>query len=151
MEKPVFNSHEESIGFVFWKTYSLWSRKIKAELKTLGLTHVQFVVLATVFEMTKISKEVTQKEVADFSGIDIMSVSLALKFLVSSKYVIRKENKIDTRAKSVSMTKTGERKLMEAFKVVKQIDDQIFRLNQKEKSQMKHSLEKCQNNAEVSG
>lgn len=149
MGNPVFNSHEESIGFAFWKTYSLWSRKIKLELKELGLTHVQFVVLATVFEMTKEMKEVTQKEISDFSGIDIMSVSLALKFLVAHKYASRKENKSDTRAKNVAITKTGEALLMEAFIVVKKIDEQIFKLNQKETVQLQKTLEKCQNNAEV--
>lgn len=59
-------------------------------------------------------------------------------------FLSHEENKVDTRAKNVKMTNTGEQCLIEAFKVVKQIDDEIFDLEQQEQNDLKMMLLKCQ-------
>lgn len=41
-----FASPDDSPGFLLWQVSNLWQRKMKAELSDLGLTHVQFVLLA---------------------------------------------------------------------------------------------------------
>ncbi len=45
---------EESTGFLFWQITNLWQKRIRENLLILDLTHVQFVLLASLawFEET---------------------------------------------------------------------------------------------------
>jgi hypothetical protein len=52
-EMSIHPSAEESPGFLLWRVSTLWRRAIEAILKPLGLTHPQFVVLATTAWLTR--------------------------------------------------------------------------------------------------
>ena len=47
--KEIFqvDSAEDSPGFLLWQVSSMWQRQINAGLKQFGLTHAQFVLLAS--------------------------------------------------------------------------------------------------------
>lgn len=104
----------------------LWQRTVKRELDKLGLTHTQFVLLATLAWLSKTSDSVTQVEIANHSKTDRMMVSKVLRTLEDKGLIARKEHATDTRAKSVSLTPNGESILQKALTTVEQVDIDFF-------------------------
>ena len=45
----IFEKPEESTGFLLWQVTNLWQREIKKALEKYGLTHSQFVLLASMY------------------------------------------------------------------------------------------------------
>src|SRR6266566_2274389 len=59
-----------SPGFLLWHATLRWQRQITAVLKPLGLTHVQFVLLAGSWWLGRGGQPPSQRELADHSGTD---------------------------------------------------------------------------------
>lgn len=126
-----FNSNfkedsSQSIGLSFIKAYNNWHKKIKTELAAIGITHPQFVVLASLGYLEQSKNEIKQIEISKKSDIDVMTVSTILKNLEKQQLIQRSHSKIDTRAKVVMLTSIGRSKLNKALKIVEQIDKVFF-------------------------
>ncbi|MCG8311199.1 MAG: MarR family transcriptional regulator [Cytophagales bacterium] len=115
-----------NIGYLLWQTTMLWQKQMNNALSKVGLTHTQFVILASLGWLLKKSTNVTQKEIADFSKTDSMMVSKILRTLQKNTLVDRKEHKTDTRAKCVFLTSKGKDTLKEAFKIKLQSNSKFF-------------------------
>ena len=89
MKSSKFSDSNQSVGLVFWKVSVLWQRKIKESLNKIGITHTQFVILATIQELSENGIIATQKEISDFSSIDVMTVSSVLRLLEKNEYIKR--------------------------------------------------------------
>jgi hypothetical protein len=76
-----YQSHNESTGLLFWQVSTLWQRAIKDALRQFDLTHTQYVILAVIAELSEASGDITQKKISDFSMIDPMTISSALRLL----------------------------------------------------------------------
>lgn len=120
------NDSEEATGLLFMRTYNKWHGEIKKQLKSLGITHPQFVILTTLGYCQQSEKEVTQIMIARLSGMDVMSVSQVIGLLEKHSLILRKSHSRDTRAKSVSLTTKGQEVLNQALPVVENIDIQFF-------------------------
>ena len=70
----------ESPGFLLWKISNAWQRRQRAALQPFGLTHSQFVVLATATWFGA-SETLTQARISQLSGIDPMTTSQVLRAL----------------------------------------------------------------------
>jgi len=67
MEKSQFNSiykdeYKKSTGLLFIRTYHKWHGLIKNKLRTIDLTHPQFVVLTTLAALLRQQEWVSQTE-----------------------------------------------------------------------------------------
>ena len=124
----------ENIGYLVWQVTMLWQRKMNNDLSEVGLTYTQFVILASLGWLLKKSKNVTQKELADFSNTDRMMVSKVLRTLQGKDLVERKEHDTDTRAKCVFLTDKGRDTLQKAFTIKLNSNDEFFKeLSDKER------------------
>ncbi|MGB0891524.1 MAG: MarR family winged helix-turn-helix transcriptional regulator [Flavobacteriaceae bacterium] len=126
MEVFKHKTPSESTGFLLWKVTNLWQREIKKALKKYNLTHTQFVVLASVIWLSKENKNVTQVEIANQIEIDKMMTSNVLRTLEKKMFLLRTEDKKDTRAKIIQPTKEGIIVLQKAVKEVEGFDDVFF-------------------------
>lgn len=99
---------EESSGFLLWQVTNIWQREIKKILSQYGLTHSQFVLLASVYWLSLHSSSVTQIMLSGHTKIDPMTTSTVLRTLEQKNYITRSEHETDTRAKVVLLTKNGE-------------------------------------------
>lgn len=115
-----------SIGLLFVKVYNLWHKRIKDQLKSIELTHPQFIVLASLGYLSQQYNEVNQVDISKKSDMDVMTVSTIVRNLEKSGLVNRKNSIIDTRAKSIALTERGQKKLVEALPVVEKIDHDFF-------------------------
>jgi DNA-binding MarR family transcriptional regulator len=121
-----FQRPEDSPGFLLWQVSNLWQRRLNAGLRQIGLTHVQFVLLAGIEWLSYSQEHVTQVQLASHAKADVMMTSKVLRSLEKKEWVTRDIHPTDTRAKCVVLTKTGREVLLKAIKLVEEIDGEFF-------------------------
>ena len=97
----------ESPGFLLWHATLRWQREISAALAPLGLTHVQFVLLACAWWLNSQGERPNQLSVARQAGIDVKMASQVLRALEAKGLVERTVDPSDSRAKLLRVTDAG--------------------------------------------
>lgn len=127
MNECIFlDENENSIGLNLWQVYNIWHRNISWELNSLGLTHIQFVLLATSQWLNEKDEDVTQVQIAQFAKLDVMMTSTVLRTLECKDLIKRIPHKKDTRAKCVKISDKGKEILIKALKIVEDVDGEFF-------------------------
>jgi len=121
-----FEEPQDSPGFLLWQTTMTWQRLIKKELDPFGISHAQFVIMALLLWFKAHHYDTTQTLIVQWSKLDKMTVSKALKKLVEEKFVERFKHKIDTRSKSVFLTEKGKDLIHQLVPRVEHIDETFF-------------------------
>lgn len=119
---------EESTGFLLWQVTNLWQREIKKALEQYGLTHSQFVLLASIHWLTLNEQNVTQIVLSNHTKIDPMTTSTVLRTLQQKGFLRRQEHLTDTRAKTVELTEQGKTIIKKAVLTVEEFDKVFFNL-----------------------
>lgn len=123
----VHKTPKQSPGFLLWHISTSWRSSIESVLKSLGLTHPQFVVLATLGWLTKNGDLVTQVAIGKMAGLDPNTNSQIIKGL-EQKELIQRVQSSDGRAKNVSLTPAGSNILNQALPAVEKADSHFFNL-----------------------
>jgi MarR family transcriptional regulator, organic hydroperoxide resistance regulator len=126
-----FASAAESPGFLLWKVSNLHQRVQRRALADVGLTPIQFSVLACYQFLSMQAPVVTQSHVSTHAGIDKMFVSDVTKALVKHGCLAKQKQANDGRSYSVQVTEKGAALCNQALKVVEAVDVAFF-------SQAKH-------------
>ena len=121
-----FKSPGDSPGYLLGQLTMLWQRKQKKVLDPLDLTQTQFVLLAALGWLLKNSNAVTQVDIANQSNADRMMVSKVLRTLQEKGFITRQEHEIDTRAKIIKLTNSGETVLQKAIIAIENADLAFF-------------------------
>ena len=122
-----FAEPEHSPGFLLWQVTRRWQRELGTALAPLGLTHVQFVLLAVVWwagEHDELAP--TQRELAALARTDPMMTSQVLRTLEAKGLVERAGDAGDRRARRVSATAEGAELARRAIAVVEAADERFF-------------------------
>ena len=126
MKSSKFSSAQESSGLLFWQVATMWQRTIKKSLHTLDLSHTQFVLLAVIQQLSEEGKVVTQKEISDYSQVDVMTVSSVLRLLEKRGWINRLAHPTDTRANQIRITIEGEKLVHLAIPLIEEVDEEFF-------------------------
>lgn len=121
-----FKAPEKSPGFLLWKVSTEWRRKVETTLKTLNLTHPQFVLLANLSWLTSNKIQLTQIELARHLSIDITMTSQILRLLEKKGYVERKKKEGDERSNLPFLTESGILLAKKAIPLVESVDRDFF-------------------------
>jgi DNA-binding MarR family transcriptional regulator len=116
----------ESPGFLLWHLTLQWQRQLTAALAPLGLTHVQFVVLACAYWLNRHGGAPNQLGVAAQAGTDVKMTSQILGKLERRGLIERRPDERDTRAKTVTVTRRGRALAIRAIEVVEEADARFF-------------------------
>jgi DNA-binding MarR family transcriptional regulator len=116
----------EGAGFLLWKAGNAWQRHVRQQLKSSGITHVQFLLLDAMNQLEANGKEPSQTLLARTAGTDVMMTSKVIRTLEQAKLVARKENRKDGRAVLLQITSAGKKKLASAAAAIKKSDDVFF-------------------------
>jgi DNA-binding MarR family transcriptional regulator len=117
-----FSEPEQNPGFLIWQVSMVWQRKLKTGLDTIGITHAQFLLLAALQYLGTQKNIVSQQDLAKHCRIDKMMTSKILRTLQKKGLLTRKKNKMDTRAKTLTLSEQGELSLGQAFKIIDKVD-----------------------------
>ena len=126
MKSSKFSSAQESSGLLFWQVATMWQRTIKKALHTLELSHTQFVLLAVIQQLSEEGRVVTQKEISDYSQVDVMTVSSVLRLLEKRGWINRLAHPTDTRANQIRITGEGEKLIHLAIPLIESVDEEFF-------------------------
>jgi DNA-binding MarR family transcriptional regulator len=118
---------EDSPGFLLWHVTLRWQRDIAAALAPLGLTHVQFVLLATTWWLNSRGQEPNQLSVARQAGTDVKMTSQVLRTLEAKALIRREVDVADTRARKLRVTDRGAELAKQAVAIVETTDTAFFR------------------------
>ena len=120
-----FTGPGESPGFLLWKVSNAWQRAQRAALQPFGLTHSQFVILATAtwFGATE---TLTQARLAEVSGVDPMTTSQIVRALEAAALLERRDHPSDPRAFAIAVTAAGRDRAKKALEVVEATDEAFF-------------------------
>jgi len=116
----------ESPGFLLWHATLRWQRDIGAALTPLGLTHVQFVLLACTWWLNTQGEHPNQLALARQAGTDVKMTSQVLRALETKGLIEREVDPDDTRAKRLRATTAGAELAPRAIAAVEQTDARFF-------------------------
>jgi DNA-binding MarR family transcriptional regulator len=105
----------DSVGFWMWKVCHEYQRIVDSALRDHGLTHLQFVLLASTDYLRKSRPEVTQSMVAELTEIGEAQISHLVKALKAKGWLRQEPGRSDPRARALSLTQCGSGVLEEAF------------------------------------
>jgi DNA-binding MarR family transcriptional regulator len=126
MKKDKSKSHDRHAGFLLWQAGNAWQRQIRTALTPVGLTHVQYLLLETLEELSAESGGTSQVKLAKAAGIDVMMTSKVLRLLVRKKLIARKAARSDARAFYAELTKEGIAVLGKSRKLIAKNEDEFF-------------------------
>lgn len=115
-----------SPGFLLWHATLRWQRAVAAALAPLGLTHVQFVLLASTWWLNEHGERPNQIALAAQAGTDVKMTSQVVRSLERKGLVEREVDPADTRARRLRVTRRGARLAPRAIAVVEQVDAEFF-------------------------
>jgi len=117
---------DDSPGFLLWRVTLRWQRDMAAALAHLGLTHVQFVLLATTWWLNSHGEDPNQLTVARQAGSDVKMTSQVLRTLETKGLIRRDVDSADTRAKQLRVTDHGAGLAVQALAAVEAADAKFF-------------------------
>lgn len=120
-----FEHPEESPGYLLWRVSTQWRSAIESVLKPLGLTHPQFVILASLGWLTRRGGAVSQIQIARSASLDPNTTSQILRGLETKKLIKRKYLS-DERSKNPVLTEIGSSLLAEALPLIEKTDKKFF-------------------------
>lgn len=121
-----FDSAQASPGFLLWQVTNKWQARQRKALAAFGLTHVQFVLLASL--VWNGNKQLTQKELAAFAKTDVMMTSQVVRKLEQKGLIVRATNKQDSRSFLLKPTSAGIALANQAVQSVERVDATFFGL-----------------------
>lgn len=124
--KKYKNNSDASTGLIFIRAYNKWHTTIKNELRDVGITHPQFVVMTVLNFLSQYDEFVTQASIAKMADMDVMSVSQIIRGLEEKGFLERMSNPKDTRANAVLLLEKGQDAIKMALPVVEKIDEAFF-------------------------
>jgi DNA-binding MarR family transcriptional regulator len=115
-----------SPGFLLWHLTLAWQRAVTAALAPMGLTHVQFVLLACTWWMTEHGAPPNQLQLARQAGTEVRMTSEVVRKLDAKGLLTREVDVSDSRARRLRPTAAGARLAQEAIDAVERVDADFF-------------------------
>lgn len=113
-------------GFLLWRVTLQWQRAVGGVLRPLGLTHPQFVVLAGTWWLGRHGQPPSQRELAEYAGMDAMTASQVARTLEAKRLIRREQDQHDTRIKRLLVTREGLALAEQAVEAVESVDRDYF-------------------------
>lgn len=120
-----YDKAEDSPGLLLWQVSNKWQARQRAALKPFNLTHVQFVLLASL-TYAHGHRRFTQKQLAEHAQTDVMMTSEVLRTLEGKGLVVRKPHETDRRAFILEPTPKGISLVNQAVGAVEAVDRDFF-------------------------
>jgi len=112
-------------GFLVWRLSMKWRVAVDRGLAPLGLTHAQYSLLASLYGMERGGRHPSQRELADYTGLEPLYVSKLARALEAAGLVARAAHPADTRAVELTLTAQGRAITGQAVTVVRRLQEQL--------------------------
>ncbi|HEY8700997.1 MAG TPA: MarR family transcriptional regulator [Arthrobacter sp.] len=123
--ESAFEDANDSPGLMLWRVTNTWQAAMRSTLQPFDLTHVQFVLLATLAWLHS-DNPVTQRDLASHAHTDPMMTSQVLRALEAKGLLRRLPHPTDARARALAITPAGAALANKANAAVEAADGQFF-------------------------
>jgi DNA-binding MarR family transcriptional regulator len=113
-------------GSLVWRLSMKWRAAVDRAVAPLGLTHAQFVVLASLYGLSRRGTRPSQRELADFTGLEPVYISRLARALESSGMINRTDDPHDPRAVELTLTDHGIEIAVHAVAAVRALHDELL-------------------------
>ena len=110
-------------GYLVWRLLLKWRASMDRALAPLGLTHAQYSLLASLYALTRAGRRPSQRQLADFSGLEPMFISKLARALESDGLVTRDRDPKDPRAVQLRLTSHGLDVVTTAIGIVRELEE----------------------------
>jgi DNA-binding MarR family transcriptional regulator len=110
-------------GYLVWRLLLKWRAAMDRELAPLGLTHARFSLFASLYALSQAGRRPSQRELADFSGLEPVFISRLARALEQGGLVERDPHPADPRAVQLRITQRGLEVITTAIDVVQRLDE----------------------------
>ncbi|GIF50950.1 DNA-binding MarR family transcriptional regulator [Asanoa ferruginea] len=98
---------DTATGRLLWQVTLRWRAAVDRAVAPLGLTHAQYSLIGSLYGLTRQGRTPSQRELADFAGLEQIYVSKLIRGLADAGLVTRSEHPTDSRARQLSLTAKG--------------------------------------------
>ncbi|WP_222722628.1 MarR family winged helix-turn-helix transcriptional regulator [Actinomadura alba] len=113
-------------GYLLWHLSLRWRVAMDRMLAPLGLTHAQYAVVASLYAITMGGTRPSQRQLAQFSGLEPMYVSRLARTLEKAGFLERADNPDDPRAVQLALTPKGVEVVKTAAPKVRELEDRYL-------------------------
>jgi DNA-binding MarR family transcriptional regulator len=117
-------------GFLVWQKSNKWEKFINSKIKEIGLNQSELLHLISITHLLRTQQELSQSQLAEYTGVTTMSVSKILTKLERLSFVERKIGS-DPRSKSIVVTEQGFVTLIQCAQLMHDSDVQFYPKSQK--------------------
>jgi DNA-binding MarR family transcriptional regulator len=103
-----------SFGFKSVHVAQRWQRRLEKALEPVGLTHLQFILLATIDWLQRAGEVPSQARLANLTLFDRVMISKVLTLLAQKGLIMRDAHPTVAKAKRVDLTSAGRQALARA-------------------------------------
>jgi len=126
MSAPSREELDRNPAYQMWRASNAWQRVLRRALSEVGITHVQFVLLASADLMAREGKVVTQRNICRYADLDENMTSQVMRSLIDKGYVARRPHPEDARAWQIELTAPGRDMLAKSREVIKPAKEAFF-------------------------
>ncbi|MFE2601624.1 MarR family winged helix-turn-helix transcriptional regulator [Streptomyces sp. NPDC059396] len=113
-------------GFLVWRLANKWRVAVDRAVAPLGLTHAQYVLVASLHGMQCTGERPSQRRLADRTGLEALYVSKLARALETAGQIERTRDPRDPRAVQLALTEQGEAVARQAIAAVQQLLQQLL-------------------------
>jgi DNA-binding MarR family transcriptional regulator len=113
-------------GYLVWRLAMKWRVAVDRALAPLGLTHAQYVLLASLYGLDRAGQRPSQRELADQTGLEALYVSKLARALDADGLIERTRDPADTRTVRLTLTGRGREVVRPAITTVGKLLDQLL-------------------------
>jgi len=114
-------SGQPTPGFLVWRLSMKWRTAVDRATAPLGLSHAHYSLLGSLLSMQSSGRMPSQRELADYCGLEPLYVSKLARALDQAGLISRVPNPADTRAVQLSLTDRGTEIAGRAITIVQQL------------------------------
>lgn len=112
-------------GSLVWHLALKWRAQVDRAVAGFGMTHAQYSVLASLYAMSRKGKTPTQRDLAEYTGLQAIFVSKLVKALEAEGLMKRRVDDRDSRANRLGLTDKGQQAIVRAMEVVRELDRKL--------------------------
>jgi DNA-binding MarR family transcriptional regulator len=119
-------SETATTGALVWRLSMKWRAAVDRAVMPLGLTHAQYVVLASLYGLSQTGARPSQRVLADFTGLEPVYVSRLARALQDGGLIGRTVAAADPRAVELTLTQHGVDVVVQAMSAVQELHEALL-------------------------
>lgn len=118
-------SEQVTTGYLIWRVTMKWRAAVERAVAPLGLTHATYALLASLWGLSRRGALPSQRELADFTGLEQVYVSRLARALQGAGFVERTTHPADPRAVQLRLTEPGRDVVGRAVAIVHGLHEEL--------------------------